>query len=492
MSGTMSGLWNRLPARGKRILVFGGGSTALVAFLWLVIPADESAQRQGNRRQDVVSEVMISNNTRAVTVDGLAAQLSMTLDRYHRLEQRFADENRRNVALLESQARQLRREIEGARGRGNAEDRVRLRELEARIAELGGSTPEQPMAAVAPAPAAPQPPAAQQAAADPPAQPAPDTASMRAPAPDPPQPAADPIAFGGRPPRIDLNAGLPPDPPTNPLGDLSPEGVFSQRPRFEPAVAVQPQPQPQGGRRGGATPAAAGGGAMRYIAPPPVERQNQDMPQRRTGEQAFLPAGAILSGVVLAGFDAPTSRQARRDPLPALIRLNDLAILPNRFKADVRECFLLVSGFGDLSSERSYMRGETFSCVLNDGTVVQEKIQAYASGEDGKAGIRGRLVTKQGQFVARALVVGLMQGVAEAFSNTRGVQIGVSGGGGFSFEGAQDNLGSGLARGSGRALDRIAQFYLDQAGDVFPVIEISAGRRVDVILTAGATLRLPG
>lgn len=67
----------------------------------------------------------------------------------------------------------------------------------------------------------------------------------------------------------------------------------------------------------------------------------------------------------------------------------------------MRECFVLLAGYGDLSSERAYLRGETVSCVLLDGSVIETR-QGYAAGEDGKAGVRGRLVTKQGQFIARA------------------------------------------------------------------------------------------
>ena len=79
---------------------------------------------------------------------------------------------------------------------------------------------------------------------------------------------------------------------------------------------------------------------------------------------------------------------------------------PNRFRADVRECFLIVSGYGDLSSERAYLRGETFSCVREDGGVIEAKLDAYAVGEDGKAGVRGRVVSKQGQIIAKSMMAG--------------------------------------------------------------------------------------
>jgi conjugal transfer pilus assembly protein TraB len=81
----------------------------------------------------------------------------------------------------------------------------------------------------------------------------------------------------------------------------------------------------------------------------------------------FVPAGAILSGVLLNGLDAPTGQGARNDPTPALLRIKRDAILPKRFRADVRECFVIVGGFGDLGSERALLRSETLTCVRTDG-----------------------------------------------------------------------------------------------------------------------------
>jgi conjugal transfer pilus assembly protein TraB len=41
---------------------------------------------------------------------------------------------------------------------------------------------------------------------------------------------------------------------------------------------------------------------------------------------------------------------------------------------------------------------------------------AYAVGEDGKSGVRGRLVTKQGQYLARALTAGFLQAASQLFN----------------------------------------------------------------------------
>ena len=45
--------------------------------------------------------------------------------------------------------------------------------------------------------------------------------------------------------------------------------------------------------------------------------------------------------------------------------------------------------------------------------------------------------------------------------------------------------------GVGKALDRLAQYYITLAEKVFPVIEVDAGRTVDVVLTQGIALEVP-
>ena len=205
-----------------------------------------------------------------------------------------------------------------------------------------------------------------------------------------------------------------------------------------------------------------------------------------------IPAGSILSGTLVTGLDAPTSDASRRDPIPLLLRIKDLAILPNRFRADVRECFVLLSAYGDLSSERAYARGEQISCVADDGTTIEDRLQGFASDETGKNGIVGRVVSKQGAFIARALTVSMMQGVAQAFSAanaTSPVSVGETSTNSLAL--IKTNSESGVSNGIGMGMEKIADFYLQQATDMFPVIEVSAGRPIDVILTEGVKMALP-
>lgn len=211
----------------------------------------------------------------------------------------------------------------------------------------------------------------------------------------------------------------------------------------------------------------------------------------------YIPTGSIITGTLITGMDAPTGQQARQDPHPALLRIKREAILPNRFRADIRECFVLMGGRGSLSSERAYLRGETISCVREDGGVVEASLNSYTVGEDGKAGVRGRLVSKQGQFLARALMAGFLESFANAFDQTPVPSIDIAEQGddepteqiyqqAFSGEALQ----SATVSGAGKAMDRLAQFYIDQAQGLFPIIEVDAGREVEIVLISGTDLQI--
>lgn len=236
--------------------------------------------------------------------------------------------------------------------------------------------------------------------------------------------------------------------------------------------------------------------------PPPIPdivSVQQEIVEEKTipDEQDFgtyLPATSIISGSFISGMDAPTAQNARSDPYPALIRIKKDAILPNRFRSDVRECGLLAAGFGDLSSERAYFRSEVITCIREDGAVFESSIDAYAVGEDGKAGIRGRLVTKQGQYLAKALTAGFLQAASQLFSVQSIPTINVNRDGNTDSSPYQQVMSSQAMQGAaiagvGGALNRLADFYMKMAGDLFPVIEIDPARSVDFIVQKGVALK---
>lgn len=197
----------------------------------------------------------------------------------------------------------------------------------------------------------------------------------------------------------------------------------------------------------------------------------------------FLPV-SFTRGTLLGGVDAPTGGQAQSNPHPLLIRLSDNSFLPNRFRAEYRECFVIAAAYGDISSERAYGRTESLSCVREDGTALEVKIQGSIYGEDGKVGMRGRLVTKQGQMLANALMAGIVSGLGQGISQANTTTF-TSALGTVNSQTSEQALRAGVGNGVGKALDRLAQYYIKLAEQTFPVIEVDAGREIDVVITKG-------
>jgi len=201
----------------------------------------------------------------------------------------------------------------------------------------------------------------------------------------------------------------------------------------------------------------------------------------------YIPAGTFVRVALLGGVDAPTGGQAQSNPHPILMRAQDNAFLPNRYRFEIKECFLLASSYGDISSERAIARLENISCVRNDGTAVDVAVKGYVVGEDGKAGMRGRLISKQGQILANSLLAGIGSGIGQAFQAGATTQS-VSALGTTSTTNQGQQLQAGVGNGVGKALDRLSKYYIDLAEKLFPIIEIDAGRTVEVVFTKGFSL----
>lgn len=312
---------------------------------------------------------------------------------------------------------------------------------------------------------------AQQAALTPPSQPqAPPSL-----APTPSNPSAMPPAAGlpalPPPPKASQAAVLPGGVPSNPMSMPMPLDTAPATPsitRITLAERIKPT---------GATSAATGAG--------PDANSTKDARTVST----FLPV-SFTRGTLLGGLDAPTGGQSQSNPHPVLIRLSDNSILPNRFRGEYRDCFVVAAGYGDISSERAYLRTESLSCVRADGATLEVKIQGSVYGEDGKVGMRGRLVTKQGQMLANALLAGVVSGIGQGLS-TSSTEYSTSALGTVASAQGGDAYRAGVGTGVGRALDRLAQYYIKLAENTFPVIEVDAGREIDVVITKGVRIDVP-
>jgi conjugal transfer pilus assembly protein TraB len=220
-----------------------------------------------------------------------------------------------------------------------------------------------------------------------------------------------------------------------------------------------------------------------------VESSKSEKPKEMN---AYIPAGSLIQGILMSGVDAPTDQEAQAEPHPVLVRVKKQAILPNRFRLDIRDCVIIGAAYGKLNTSRAYIRAEKISCIREDGGVIETGLKAYAVGEDGKVGMPGHIISKQGTVIARSILAGTLEGLANAFKPEQvPVIVDTTAGDKLYQKTSAGDVGTIAGyNGAATGLAKASEYYQKIAEDLYPVIEISGGRKIEFILTSGSSLAM--
>ena len=205
---------------------------------------------------------------------------------------------------------------------------------------------------------------------------------------------------------------------------------------------------------------------------------------------SWLPAGSYAEAVVLAGVDASVGVSSQGDPRPVLLRLTgkakSAAADGEALEADVAGCTLTGAAYGDLSSEKIYVRLQTMTCAGPDPeTVIETKVAGFVAG-GGKAGVRGPVVSREGALVEKAFLAGLVSGAGETAANL--LQVPAATEGAANAAGLADLGRAGLGGGAASAGRRVADYLIRRAEQYQPVIQLQTGTRVTVVFIEGARI----
>jgi conjugal transfer pilus assembly protein TraB len=211
--------------------------------------------------------------------------------------------------------------------------------------------------------------------------------------------------------------------------------------------------------------------------------------ERKTVENT-IPAGAYAKAVLIGGVDASTAVNSQGDPRPILLRITDHGNLPRRFKSDLKACHALASAYGDLSSERVYMRLEKLTCTEPlTGEIIETQVAGYVAGEDGRAGMRGVVVDRAGESVRNSFLAGFVGGISNFFGAQQQRSVyPVSPFGQTNSLSVDKMMGAGASQGLNNAMEKLADFYIKRADQLQPVLQVAAGREVDIIFTQGTDI----
>lgn len=203
---------------------------------------------------------------------------------------------------------------------------------------------------------------------------------------------------------------------------------------------------------------------------------------------SYVPAGSYAPALVLTGADAKTGTENLANPIPVVLKLTGPAIGPSdgsrTTRINLEGCRVMGSAVADLSSERVSVRLDAISCVRR-GEVLEAKVAGYVSGQ-GQQGVRGRLFSRAGPAITNAAIAAALEGVAGAAGGAGQTIIGLDGAtSGDVTSGLPLRVGAGAAQG---AASKLADYYIDRAEQISPVVSLFAGTHVNVVFLEGVDL----
>ncbi|MGK5083105.1 TraB/VirB10 family protein [Bdellovibrionota bacterium FG-1] len=197
-----------------------------------------------------------------------------------------------------------------------------------------------------------------------------------------------------------------------------------------------------------------------------------------------LPAGSYVKAKLMTGVEAPEGKT-----YPVLLQLDYAYIVPNKHRVDLSGCFMIAKSQGDLSTERVQMQASKLSCVSKEGRMFEREVSGFiADDKDNSFAVMGSVNSKQDRVAAMAFLSSIVEGVGKAIQQAQTTQQTTPLGGSQSAV-TGSSAEYMAAGGASSAASMVTQWYLKQAQNLLPTINIGSGQDVWVIMQD--TVKLP-
>lgn len=210
----------------------------------------------------------------------------------------------------------------------------------------------------------------------------------------------------------------------------------------------------------------------------------------------YVPAGAYAQARIISGVDATAGVVAASDPRPVLLRVKKAAVTAEyegeEQTIDIEGCTVTGAAHGDLSSEKVYVRLQTLTCSYEKSKVIEKPVKAYVAG-NGKAGVRGIVVSREGDYITTALISSMIGGFGRGLNEAASMAGNPTTGGiVINQQNTQPSTGDifqrGIGQGLSRGTDRIAEYLIRRAEQYQPVIVMGSGQDVEIVFLEGVEL----
>jgi len=191
----------------------------------------------------------------------------------------------------------------------------------------------------------------------------------------------------------------------------------------------------------------------------------------------ILPSGSYVKGVIMTGVEAPEGKT-----YPVLLQLDFAYVIPNDKRLDLAGCFMIAKAQGDLSTERVQMQATKLSCVSRRGGHFEREVNGFVADDvDNSFSVMGQVNTKQDRVAATAFLANIVSGIAGAIKQAQTTaQVTPLGGSQSVVTG--DQMKYIGASGASDAASQVTQWYLAQAKNLLPTINVGSGQAVWIVM----------
>jgi conjugal transfer pilus assembly protein TraB len=209
---------------------------------------------------------------------------------------------------------------------------------------------------------------------------------------------------------------------------------------------------------------------------------------------SYIPAGSYVEAKMISGVDAGIGMTAEADPRQVLLRITGKLISAGYGKHylttdKLMGCVVQCQAVGDLSSEKAYLKPVVMTCAKDKESIMEIPVKGYVSA-NGKVGIRGEIISREGDLVAKSFLSGLIGGIGSGASQFYEPSSAISNG--FAVktgnESVKNILGTGLGKGINDSSSRLSDYLIKRAEQYQPVISINEGVSVDLVFQEGFSM----
>jgi conjugal transfer pilus assembly protein TraB len=207
------------------------------------------------------------------------------------------------------------------------------------------------------------------------------------------------------------------------------------------------------------------------------ESKKQD---QRTSKN-YVWAGTFATGYLMTGIVGDAGTNSTKNRGTVAIKITGTGTMPNGQYSHLRNCVVLGSTYGDLSSDSDVIHLETLSCAGKKYS-FEKKVYGSVFDLDAMQDLRGIPVLKAKPILGYATVAGLIAGIGDGLSSS-GQTSSVTGAGVVTTP--TSVMKSGLGQGISKPADKITDYLMNIANMYHPIVVAHAGRKVTILFQAG-------